>query len=478
MDVEIGTEGISEQQKMMLDRARGRPTPRLVESLLNVSHDDDILEGREELHPAWVELFESNKSFIERYASPGAYQHLVSFFWKLSPLDASLRAIDPGSLNLTFILGAGASKPKPSDIPTVRELLPQLLERARRLDREDLTKLAEFCERRKIDNIEDLLTAAQLSTFCSRNPTVLSLMNYLLYRGDSDERTEEFRSPYREGTLARIAAPRRPREPVADLSSIAFLQDTLQVLFGLLSSTMLPARPNSAHESIAKYVGAHPGSCIVTTNYDCCMDLALGNVGKDYVYKVGFANVDASPVKAGLTRLIKLHGSLNWYYCETCQEVQHVDIRQTVRDFLQDKSPYPVIGICKDCGGQRRGLLVPPLAMKFDVAPPLTPLLSEAESAFEKSDIIVVVGFSFAEADVYISRMLSKSMQTSTKQKVIVADPDYTVVDRLRLKFKASIPNFDPGRIIKMTGDCADLLPKFLKGELKAATRRSAKRRK
>src|SRR5437588_4702665 len=233
MDVEIGTEGISEQQKMMLDRARGRPTPRLDESLLKVSHDDDILEGREELHPAWVELFESNKSFIERYASPGAYQHLVCFFGKLSPLDASLRAIDPGSLNLTFILGAGASKPKPSDIPTVRELLPQLLERARRLDREDLTKLAEFCERRKIDNIEDLLTAAQLSTFCSRNPTVLSLMNYLLYRSDSDEDDARV---FRQGLTGRIVA-RRPRDPATDLSSIAFLQDTLQVLFGLLAST-------------------------------------------------------------------------------------------------------------------------------------------------------------------------------------------------------------------------------------------------
>jgi len=116
--------------------------------------------------------------------------------------------------------------------------------------------------------------------------------------------------------------------------------------------------------------------------------------------------------------------------------------------------------------------------MKFDVAPPLTPLLSEAEAAFERSDIIVVVGFSFAEADVYISRMLSKAMQTSTKQKVIIVDPDSRVVERLKLKFKASIPNFDPSRIIKMSGDCAELLPEFLSGKMKHAKKAVRRTRK
>jgi len=138
-----------------------------------------------------------------------------------------------------------------------------------------------------------------------------------------------------------------------------------------------------------------------------------------------------------------------------------------VADFLEDRSPYPVIGVCKNCGGQRRGLLVPPLAMKFDVAPPLTPLLSEAKSAFERAEMIVVVGFSFAEADTYISRMLSKSMQLSSSQRLIIVDPSATVVERLRRKFKTSIPNFNEYRIAKISGDCAELLPQFLRGALR-----------
>jgi len=137
-----------------------------------------------------------------------------------------------------------------------------------------------------------------------------------------------------------------------------------------------------------------------------------------------------------------------------------------VENFLEDKTPYPVIGICKGCGGQRRGLLVPPLAMKFDLAPTLTPLTGDAKAAFDNTDLIVIVGFSFAEADVYISRMLSKSMQTRTDQKLLVVDPDPRVVEKVRRKFKASIPNFDATGIIRMVGECSDVLPKFLSGEL------------
>jgi NAD-dependent SIR2 family protein deacetylase len=469
VQMQIGTDQISTRQHRYLDQIRDEPRVRIILEFLGMLiQDENILAGREQIHPDWIPLFETHKDSLRRVAPSSLWDRLNSFFEKLTPFDRSLEDLDPKSLNLSFLLGAGASKPEPSNIPTVKELLPQLLERARRLDREDVTKLADFCDSRKIDNIEDLLTAAHIATFSSRNPTVLELMNYLLYRSVSDEpyRISRFADP-RGIDAFEYGVPRRYRDSAADMSSVAFLQDTLQVLFGLLSSTMLPARPNPAHNAIATYVKEHPRSLVVTTNYDCCMDLALGEVRKDFQYCIEFTNVATSySAEENCTRLIKLHGSLNWFYCETCQEVQLVDIRQTMENFLEDRAPYPVIGICKDCGGQRRGLLVPPLAMKFDLAPPLTPLTGEAKIAFEVSDLIVVVGFSFADADIYISRMLSKSMQTKPDQKLLVVDPDNHVVEKVRRKFKASIPNFDAARIIRMTGDCSDVLPKFLTGQL------------
>lgn len=226
---------------------------------------------------------------------------------------------------------------------------------------------------------------------------------------------------------------------------------------------MLGAQPNPGHTAIATHFKKVGRGSIVTTNYDCCMDLALGEESKDFSYMVEFAN----PRKAFTsgkpqTSLIKLHGSLNWFYCETCQHVHQIDIRQTVADYLQDRAAYSVIAVCRACGGPRRGLLVPPLAMKFDSAAPLNTLIERAQEAFLKADSIVVVGFSFADADLYISRMITKAMQTSSSRRILVFDPDRSVSQKLRRQLSLRITNFDAKRVIRVIGDCAKNLPLFL----------------
>ena len=425
---QIGTDRISQQQQSLLERARANR----LDAFHRLTQDDDIIGNREQVHPDWQTLFEEKKDLLRSASASRQFETIRSFFAALKPFDEGIIYLDPTLLSLSFLLGAGASKPQPSNIPTVTELLPELLERGRRLDRDDVTKLADFCESRKIDNIEDLLTAAQVATFCSRNPSILQLVNYLLYGGDS-QLYDAGPGYVAGGELIR----RRLREPAADLSSVAFLQDTLQVLFELLSSTMLPAKPNPAHEAIASYAKDHRGSTIVTTNYDCCMDLALGEV-KDFDYRLEFANLgrENTVQTEARTRLIKLHGSLNWFYCETCQEVQLLDIRQMVGNFLEDKAPYPVIGICRSCGGQSRGLLVPPLAMKFDLAPPLTPLSAQANEAFDTADAIIVVGFSFADADLYVGSYVSRiKMVLPSGELVEVTDDQPELMQKIRSSY-------------------------------------------
>jgi hypothetical protein len=156
-----------------LAAAKGAPKSDVVNYLQQVLTDDDIISGVEPIRPDWVSLYDSVKASLpDRLRS-------IPFPSPISPV-ASL--IDPRSLKLSFLLGAGASKPSPSDIPTVKELLPDLLSRARRLDRDDVTRLANFCDRTRITNIEDLLTAAQIAEFCARNKSVLTLEEFLLYR--------------------------------------------------------------------------------------------------------------------------------------------------------------------------------------------------------------------------------------------------------------------------------------------------------
>jgi len=448
-EFKVGEHNVSPMQRRLLRRARDPSCSmelraRYVKQVFTSSSLD---EGSESLHAGWLRVFLENASQLADYMDPYIFQRVRDFvtWWSIPP---ALAEIDPRSERLVFLLGAGASKPEPSGIPTVKELLPDLLTRARRLDREDLTRLADFCDEAGVDNIEDLLTAAQLSAFCSRNPAVLLLMDFLLFR--------------RVGGTSRAGDRIRTGVSV-DLSSAAFLQDTLQVLFGLLSSRMLPAKPNRAHESIAEHAHNNSGTAIVTTNYDCCMDLALEQKREEFSYLVEFASRHESDEgKAEGTTLVKLHGSLNWFYCRTCQQVYLIDIRQTLDEYLKNGVPYPIIGVCKDCGGQRRGLLMPPLAIKFDVTPPLSPLLERAQDAFNGADAVVVVGFSFAAADLYLSRMISKSMQMSQTVKLLVFDPDPAVSDKVIRQLSLRIPNFQPDRVSWIPGDCAETLPKFL----------------
>jgi len=453
MRIILGSERISKQQSRYLRIARGGAPPEvLVDIFRQVSTDDEILSGEEDLHPEWVQIYERFKRHFGGEVSSRMLRHLDEFFASVQPYDPLINAIDPSAVRMSFLLGAGASKPEPSGIPTVKELLPDLLTRARRLDRDEVTRLASFCDDAGIDDIEDLLTAAQISEFCSRNPSILKLVDFLIFR---------------EAELEEIPRYRRPRRERIDLSSLAFLQDTLQVLFGLLSSRMLPAQPNAGHKAIVEYLRNHPNAPIVTTNYDCCIDRALTESEIPFSYLIDFANPKLLPTQADTpSPLIKLHGSLNWFYCETCQEVHLIDIEKTVADYEEDRASYPVIGVCRNCGGQRRGLLVPPLAMKFDVAPPLNPLIDRAASAFSESDLVVVVGYSFADADLYISRMLSKAMQASQKNRLVVFDPDFGVVAKVRRKFSVRIPDFDASRVLWVRGDCAETLPAFLSGKL------------
>ena len=456
MAINVGFDKISEVQRRYLVRVqRGLPYPELLYVLHRVVADRHIQSGLEDLHPDWLEIFERNRDRLESVQNPGQREMFIVIRDAMDDLlgvDKGVGLIDPQKENIAFLLGAGASKPAPSNIPTVAELLRELFDRAGRLDREQMTELAEFCRKEGIDNIEDLLTAVQISAFCSRNPRILRLVEYQLL--NSAEREDLY-----------FTDTTRPAR--TDVSSLAYVQETLQLLFGLLSSLMLPARPNSGHDAIVEFITKNRNSNIITTNYDCCMDLALLNSPLGLTYNIGFSNPDVLPNRSNSpVSLIKLHGSLNWFYCETCQVLRLIDIERAVDDYENKAGEYPIITICDECGGQRRALLVPPHAMKFDFAPPLQPLIADAAKNFESSSIIVVVGFSFSEADLYISRMLIKAMQTSNDKKMVIVDPNEGVAQRIRGKFKSQIPEFDAdSRILMIGGDCAQILPEFLRGE-------------
>jgi NAD-dependent SIR2 family protein deacetylase len=310
---------------------------------------------------------------------------------------------------IAFLLGAGASAP--SNIPTVNSLLQELWKRAKKIGREDLDKLAHFCEERELENIEDLLTAAYISNFAVKNVNVNSLLGYFLLREEQIPRN-------RFGTSQ------------VDASSISFLQDTLQTLFGLLASTMISAQPNQTHEEIVNFVKIHPESSIITTNYDGCMDEAILRAGmrlRNYIEDDNFflKLEDAQKIPVDL---IKMHGLINWAYCDSCQEVKEFDLLFLKETYKEDRLSYPIMGLCKNCGGLSRPLLVPPLSFKILMFPKLIDLWNSARERIENAEYLIVIGYSFAEADTYITKIIARSMSMNNNQKMIVVNTDPNLV--------------------------------------------------
>jgi hypothetical protein len=113
-----GTANVSQEQLRLLRVALSTPHPgELAEALDRVAHDTDIISGKEDLHPKWTEIFASRSDEIQPYLPVAALDHFRVFFGA-SGIDAAIADLDPGALSLSFLLGAGASKPAPSGIPT------------------------------------------------------------------------------------------------------------------------------------------------------------------------------------------------------------------------------------------------------------------------------------------------------------------------------------------------------------------------
>lgn len=436
-----------------------------IESYLESGSDSNIRQGvkllyfyldgipdEEPIDQDVIEIWQNYKGCnnLKILVPKRVYEKIDSRLQAHESIDADINHIEiDDNTKIVFLLGAGASVS--SGIPTVNGLLPELWRKAKKLNRDDLDKLAEWCDEKGISNIEDLLTAAYLSDFAAKNGRIASLLDYFLFAGKDIE----------SGRKSYYTPIQRAYDTETNASSIGFLQDTLQTLFSFLTSIMIVASPNPTHDAIVNFIkNTQSNVSIITTNYDGCMDEALLNSD---MHITGTINKDGEIIEdKSHIKLIKMHGSINWAYCESCQASREFDLLDIKKAYTEDKYSYAVMGICKNCGGVRRPLLVPPLSFKFLMFPHLIDLWNSARQIIEDADYIIVVGYSFSEADSYISKIISGSMDTHHNQKIIIVDTNQKVVSTQRDKLSANIHNFKKDRVLGVIGRSEEMLPKVL----------------
>jgi NAD-dependent SIR2 family protein deacetylase len=334
--------------------------------------------------------------------------------------------------SVLFFLGAGASKPPPSNIPTVSELLSELWKKSNQMENKPLSKLEQWCKENQIDNIEEMLTGVTLSDFMIRNRKVHNLLNSVLYP--------------QWASLKDLS--------IRDVETVSSFQSMIDTFFSLLVGTMLSAQPNPAHEAIVTFASSFPKTSIVTTNYDLCMDQALDKAAKAYTYIIGSQKRDAMP-------LIKMHGSINWFYCQTCQNVLMPTV-ENMRKAIESQMPYSVTGMCPECNSPTKQFIVPPTTYKFLIYPPIIEVWNAAREILQCSKFYVIVGYSFALGDDYILKMVLKAIREDPSKQVIFIDKSAETLEKFKHLVTIHTVGFDAKNVHCLQGSAEDLVQKVI----------------
>ncbi|MEZ4554421.1 MAG: SIR2 family protein [Dehalococcoidia bacterium] len=332
-----------------------------------------------------------------------------------------------------MMLGAGASKPAPTNIPLVSELLAILWEKAAAVNAKSLLRIRERAEDLGITNIEDLLTAIDIAQTVSGAPRVRGLIRDLLYP------TDPRRGPQRLGN--------RNLDQLAPMDD---LRESSETLFSLLVGMMRTSPANPIHVAIADR-SRRSNLTALTTNYDVCLERALGADGYWYV------GVEERRQGAPI---LKMHGSLNWFACRNCDRVVAVQLAHI--ESAIEAGIYPVVSQCPSCEALAPHLIVPPIGTKSAQHPTLLAIRHEAEEAIKSAGVFCVVGYSFQETDEYILRMISRAVSDSDTQ-IVVFDTSAAPAARLSAFLKAHATGFTVERNVHIVqGDASETLPAFI----------------
>jgi hypothetical protein len=157
----------------------------------------------------------------------------------------------------------------------------------------------------------------------------------------------------------------------------------------------------------------------VSTNYDILIDNALDeeyDYDCDVDYGVEFRNFERAndwkrPRRNRSVFLFKPHGSLNWLFCPTCNELEITPKEKSVVTRLISITADTT---CRHCGGIYVPLIVPPTFYKDMNNSFLSAIWNQTGIALRKVDHIIFCGYSFPDADIHIKYLLKRAQTNRT----------------------------------------------------------------
>jgi hypothetical protein len=165
---------------------------------------------------------------------------------------------------------------------------------------------------------------------------------------------------------------------------------------------------------------------LISLNWYVLLDAAVDREGHGIQY--GLGETSTGPLSIGGDRafqftLLKLHGSLNWWLCPLCSDlqVQHPSHAAALYWEKGAQGARP----CKTCNGSMQPLFVPPTSQKLaavhDHFEPFPELWSRARRSLLRCREVYFVGYSFPPADLQFRVMVAEALRSNPYlQRIIV----------------------------------------------------------
>ncbi len=333
----------------------------------------------------------------------------------------------PSTRDVVFVLGAGTSHP--DGVPLQREILPAILSGS-------------------IPEVQNSEIGKEVITFLNENfsfnkdlnfPTMESVFGFIDYFLLHKESLNAFHTNAKLRTIKEYL-----------IKIIHFVVD--------YQTDKKSKYYHLFWKAIADY---NPNVSIISLNYDTLLEQAFDFLFENFGYldySIHFMNyekneklnkfnfwIDAQkPLKIKddqkprAIKLLKLHGSLNWKYCNCCNQTlltpwdRKIDLNKG--KFLGYTYPGNVEYeySCPLDGTDFQTLIIPPSYYKELTHNVILQLLTEAGKEIRAAKKIIFIGYSLSDADVDIHALLKKNISS---QEIIVINRKNP--ERLKLKYQS-----------------------------------------
>lgn len=239
------------------------------------------------------------------------------------------------------------------------------------------------------------------------DPSVLRLKSFLgefLFRGEYDW----IQTSGLEEVLSRLDLIRHYKPYLnIDYNQVSYFEELLLSKFIEL---LTPDHTKAEHHVYIEFAKLLEfGDTVVSFNYDLIVEDLLRRSGRKYSYEL-------KPEKGEQLslNLLKLHGSVNLYYCPLCGTVYHIKVQKADKGSL----------VCEKCSGVNgsvtlRHFIIAPTLFKSYSLPVLRSLWFKALEFLKEAREIYFIGYSLPEADILSYQLFDFARRSAAGKQTV-----------------------------------------------------------